>query len=373
MISIAYPDIDPRLARRRLGCQQADDYLRQVVDRLPAKRCKQIWTITIAPTAMFDDIGLRAIIKSICRYRGPGSKLLFKLKVPPPGYRDYYSLQAKFNNDHTVDLPIQAVRQYPTSQTEILTVELRWVHATFDFPSSLAEPQDYSTPVGLLMQYTCDHDVLLANQVLPFAHLGRQIPRSPMTWMRAMGSRLPGTWIKRVPPSYRKISPSAKVHPTAVIEGAVVGPGCHIGAHCVVRYSLLGKHVRLHDGAKVEYSVVDDNSWLMHDLVLYRCYVEPHVFLIHGPYQFSCFQARSAAFATIMMDYRPDGEPIKVKTPRGVVPYPGTFMGAMLEEHAKVLGGSLLSPGITVPKGTTIGPDYNQIIRPATIESFSNH
>src|SRR5207237_1434249 len=67
-----------------------------------------------------------------------------------------------------------------------------------------------------------------------------------------------------------RIARGAEIHPSAIVEGSVIGAGARIGALCVVRYSVIGESARLHDGAKVEYSVVGKGSWLMHDLVLSR-------------------------------------------------------------------------------------------------------
>jgi hypothetical protein len=102
----------------------------------------------------------------------------------------------------------------------------------------------------------------------------------------------------------------------------------------------------------------------MHDLVLIRSHVEDQVFLIHGPYQFSCFHSRSAAFATIMMDYRPDAKAIKAKTLSGIREYQGRFLGALLQERAKSLGGSLLAPGIIIPSETWLAVDNTNIHKP---------
>ena len=137
----------------------------------------------------------------------------------------------------------------------------------------------------------------------------------------------------------------------------------------MVRYSVLGKKVVLHDGAKVEYSIVDNESWLMHDLVLYRSLTESNVFLIHGPYQFSYFQHQSAAFANIMMDYRPDNSPIRINTPSGVRAYQGRFLGALLEEKARVFGGTLTAPGITIPSEQEITCDINTITTAKSLAS----
>jgi NDP-sugar pyrophosphorylase family protein len=169
-----------------------------------------------------------------------------------------------------------------------------------------------------------------------------------------MFARRRGRLHQRIPLYWNRIDPTAIIHPTAVIEGAVIGAGTRIGAGCVVRYSVLGNHVHLHDGAKVEYSAVDDRTWLMHDLVLYRSVAESDVFLIHGPYQFSFFQHASAAFATIMMDYRPDAREITITTTDGPRSYRGRFLGALLEEQSKVFGGTLTAPGITIPAGREV-------------------
>jgi NDP-sugar pyrophosphorylase family protein len=146
-----------------------------------------------------------------------------------------------------------------------------------------------------------------------------------------------------------------------VVEGSVIGRGARVGAHCVVRYSVIGERARLHDGAKVELSVVGAGAWLMHDLVLYRSVAEAGAFLIHGPYQFSYFQRGSGAFATIMMDYRPDARPIQVKTAHGLKPYGGRFLGSVVGEGAKTLGGSMLAPGRIVPPETWLAADPQQI------------
>ncbi|MDH5377962.1 MAG: hypothetical protein OEX00_06555, partial [Gammaproteobacteria bacterium] len=196
-----------------------------------------------------------------------------------------------------------------------------------------------------------------------FSHLATAAKKSFGAWWQAMNMAGIKSYKKAVSLAYKDVHKKAYVHPTAVVEGSVIGEGAHIGAHCVVRYSVIGKNVNLHDGAKVEYSVVDDQSWLMHDLVLYHSVTETEVFLIHGPYQFSYFQHTSAAFATIMMDYKPDERPIRIATPNGVVDVGSRFMGALLEEKSKVLGGTMTAPGITIFEGQHIGPDASQIVK----------
>src|SRR2546430_15394133 len=94
----------------------------------------------------------------------------------------------------------------------------------------------------------------------------------------------------------------------------------------------------------------------MHDLVLSRSVTEDEVFLIHGPYQFSLFQHASAAFATILMDWRPD-RAIHAPTDSGIRDYAGAFPGSVLGEGAQLLGRTLLPPGRVAPPRACLRPD----------------
>ena len=351
----------PELQPRRLLAQPVCQFHQQALTEINQKAPRTPWRVEIEENLLFDVSGLRQIQKAILQYRGNATRLRFELHIQEEAARDYYSHQLSEKLRNLV-LPVIAYRVGYTEceQTDVVTINLPCLRTLIDYPSALMPEDQNSTPLALLFPYVSDHDLLFANQIAVFSTLARRVHRAPFTWLKALFSDLPGTFRNRVALCYTKIDPTAEVHPTAIIEGAVVGPGCRIGAHCVVRYSILGQYVRLHDGAKVEYSVVDNHSWLMHDLVLYRSLVEQKVFLIHGPYQFSYFQHESAAFATIMMDYRPDAQPIRISTPNGLRAYRGRFLGALLAEKAKVLGGCITAPGIIIPAGqqVSVNPDH---------------
>ncbi len=334
------------------------------------------WTVILKNNLLFDVAGLKAIKKSIDSYQGTSEQLRFKLRLSPEATRDYYSHSIYIDENGLIELPITATRasnpvNTETDKQETLHINLNELSTAINYPLALTRPDINKTPLALLMPYGCAHDCLFANQIALFSQLNtlirRQIKHSPMLWLSALLSRKKNNLKQRLSISWKQIHPQADIHHTAIIEGSIIGEGCRVGAHCVVRYSVLGKNVQLHDGAKVEYSVVDDYSWLMHDLVLYRALVEKNCFLIHGPYQFSYFQKESAAFANIMMDYRPDDKPIRVNTPHGVRDYKGRFLGALLEERAKVFGGTLTAPGITIPEGQEISCDIHNITTAKTI------
>lgn len=350
------------LQRRRLLCQSIQQSHQTALAALN-KQSLNNWTIKLGENLLFDQAGLQAIAKAIQAYQGSANSLKFKLQLSAEAIRDYYSHSTYLKNGFIL-LPIEAYKINSDTKNlleETLTISLQELKTEINYPLSLTTPDSNRTPTALLLPYSCDHDLLFANQIAIFSALNFQVRKSPLSWIRAILNRRNISLNRRIALSWKKIHTDADIHPTAIIEGSIIGKGCRIGAYCVVRYSVLGENVVLHDGAKVEYSVVDNNSWLMHDLVLYRSLTEEQVFLIHGPYQFSYFQKQSAAFANIMMDYRPDNKPIRINTPKGVKDYKGRFLGALLEEKARVFGGTLTAPGITIPQEKQIYCDVEAI------------
>jgi len=333
------------------------------------------WIVQLGPDLLFDAAGLALVEAALRAYGGPAARLGFQLVADDVVLRDYYGLDPSARSDG-IALPITAVRTDATAseatdahntvhgagETETLTIALPSAREAVPLPPGLAPATEVGIPQALLMRDHGPFAFLFANQIALGSDLRRRVSRSPRAWLRAMVRRL-GVRDRhqRFARAYRSIHPTAEVHPTAVVEGAVIGARARIGAFCVVRYSIVAEDARLHDGAKVELSVVGAGTWLMHDLVLYRSVAERGVFLIHGPYQFSHFQRDSGGFATILMDYRPDGKPIQVRTPSGLRPYRGPFLGSVIGEGAKTLGGTLLAPGRIVPPDTWLAPDPDSI------------
>ena len=365
-IRFEYSGVEPALAERYLLNKSVEDAHREAISTARCGSTTDDWTVEIPKDLIFDRSGLELIGASLAEYDGDAQTLSLVLKTDEHCWRDYYTLQdPKLTHDQKLTLGVSATRERGSGEGT-LEVILDSVDFPMPFPTSFLPACDVGVPKALLTRYHCSHDMLIANWIAFGVALEREVRSSPWSWVKGVFSRRSGlTLSQRMSYSFSSIHPSASVHPTAVIEGSIVGAGARIGAHTVVRYSVIGENARLHDGAKVELSVVGDDSWLMHDLVLYRSVTEPDVFLIHGPYQFSYFQRSSSAFATIMMDWRPGDKPIRVMTCSGLLEYGGPLLGAVLEEGAKTLGGSLLAPGRVVPKDCWLGPDPGSIHAPA--------
>lgn len=310
------------------------------------------WRLEGSAQVVSDTTGCRLLARALKEYRGTAARVELGLRMPAQAWADYFSLHQPSSPEWT-PLGITAVR--PGEGADRLAIELPYVTTTIHFPTALTAAGDHVLPTALLMPIEHDVHLMFANQIALAALLARRAKQSYSACIRGLLSRQRQPLAVRVGHAFRDIHPSADVHPTAVIEGSIIGPGCRVGAHCTVRFSVLGANVRMHDGAIAEWSVVGDRTWLMHGLTVYRTMVERDCFLIHGPYQFSTFHAASSAFAAILMDYRPDGKPIRVLFPDGPRAYAGRFLGAVVGARARLLGGSLIAPGRMIAPGQWLG------------------
>jgi acetyltransferase-like isoleucine patch superfamily enzyme len=153
-----------------------------------------------------------------------------------------------------------------------------------------------------------------------------------------------------------RIGRNCDIHPTACLEGAIVGDNVRIGANAVVRLSHIGDGCEIGDNAAVRLSVVGPGSVLFDDLSLGFSVCYPNVFLIHGPYHLSVFGRDSAMFATILTDFRLDGKPIQIETDGKLEPIGFPFLGSFIGHRTRVGGGSIIAPGRVIPNDLLIFP-----------------
>jgi carbonic anhydrase/acetyltransferase-like protein (isoleucine patch superfamily) len=161
---------------------------------------------------------------------------------------------------------------------------------------------------------------------------------------------------------FSQIHPSASIHPTAVIEGSVIGPNAKIGAYAVVRFSVIGEKVFVDDHAGIKFSVLGEGSYIANNNVIFFTTVYPGAFLISGPYHFSCFGRNSAIMNSIPSDYRLDGKTIKVMTSKGLMDTGLKFAGSIFGHNTRVAAGLIFAPGRAVPNNLTLYPDPGRVI-----------
>jgi acetyltransferase-like isoleucine patch superfamily enzyme len=134
----------------------------------------------------------------------------------------------------------------PGASLEALRAEARPVMLPFDGPTERRELPRLGPPPHHLELPT---DGAVAAHVEHWVHLlwlaPLWLPNAAREGKRRRGPGAP-SWV----------GPGARVHRTAVLEGAIVGAGARIGAGCVVRHAFVGPNSHLNDFTKVRHSVL---------------------------------------------------------------------------------------------------------------------
>lgn len=146
-----------------------------------------------------------------------------------------------------------------------------------------------------------------------------------------------------------KIGKKCKIHPTAVVEGCIIGNNVIIGANAVVRLSYIGSECIIEDNCTVLYSVLGSKTCIAHNNIIIASMCYDEAYLIHGPYQFSIYGKNSAVFATINCDIRLDQKTVRIITENGIMDSGQNLLGIAFGHRSKVGGGNIIAPGRIVP------------------------
>jgi len=181
----------------------------------------------------------------------------------------------------------------------------------------------------------------------------------PEKWRTKPNSKIAFRALRRL----NKIGKNVSIHPTAVIEGAVIGDNSIIGAHAVIRLSQIGKNCKISENVSVMNSVLGDRTHISNSNYILNCFTYEEVFLIHGPYQFSIFGKNVACFAVINADIRLDQKTIKIPTEIGVLDSQQPLLGIAYGHRSKTGGGTIIAAGRIVPNDEIINPPDNIILK----------
>lgn len=149
---------------------------------------------------------------------------------------------------------------------------------------------------------------------------------------------------------------NCNIHPSAVVEGCILGDNVIVGANAVLRLSIIGSDTHISDSAVVTYSVIGERNYVSALNQLSFCLTYEDVFTIHGPYQFSVFGRSTAVFATINCDIRLDEKTISIETSNGVINSEQHLLGIAYGHGSKVGASNIIASGRLVPNKTILNP-----------------
>lgn len=156
------------------------------------------------------------------------------------------------------------------------------------------------------------------------------------------------------PHAPNRIAPSAWVHPTAHLEGCVVGERAAVGAHAVCTHSVIGARAQISEQAMLYRSVIGDGTSVAHQHRVFHAVTYPECFLISGALQWSIIGHASAIFAAWITDLRMDGGTIRTRIDGRLVDSGMSFLGVQLGHRARITAGVVTAPGRVVPNDALI-------------------
>ena len=195
-------------------------------------------------------------------------------------------------------------------------------------------------------------------------NLKRTVPfqKKVPKYLRNRFGQANGKWYYRGLKRMNKIGKNCKIHPTALIEGSILGDNVTVGANSIVRLSTLGSNCSVSDNVSVINSVLGDKTYIANSNYINSCLTFDEAFLIHGPYQISVFGENSACFAVINCDIRLDQKNIKIPTSQGVQDSKQEFLGIAYGHRSKTGGGNIIAAGRIVPNDLHITPPDSIIL-----------
>lgn len=154
-----------------------------------------------------------------------------------------------------------------------------------------------------------------------------------------------------------------QIHPTAVVEGAVLGDDVYIGPYAVVRGSVLKDGVRIEEHAIVNGSILGERARIGRKGMCNLCVLYPDAFVSTGwGHQFCLFGEGSFLAHSGMIYDLSFAKPIKVWMYGERVSTGWFFLGGAVGHRARLGGRTVLGYGAEVPNDALlVGPAHEAL------------
>lgn len=233
-------------------------------------------------------------------------------------------------------------------------------------PSQVTGAERWAHPVTSSVCLHLEHwlHVLQANRLAIQVAWVDEVVRRPWwgAWLLLKGA-LPGRgrFLWRLLGRANWIGKGVDIHPTARIEGAIIGDGARIGAQALVRASIVGAGAVLEDRCNVAYSVIGPRSFVSKYTLIYTSatFEEANV----GMSMQMCLVGRRAALTprATPIDVVPGGR-VRVEHRGRLVPVDIPVLGSAYGHECFVGADVYIGPGRALPNGTRVGPRPDRVL-----------
>ena len=165
------------------------------------------------------------------------------------------------------------------------------------------------------------------------------------------------------------IGKNCDIHPTAYIEGSVIGDNVMIGAGSVVRECHIGKNASIENNVTLNFTVIGEKGYIADGSTIRYSVIYPKTFFGFGTLScqmlgYNCFIGDGVTLA----DYRLDGRCVTVIKNGLVIDTANKILGSCLGNDTYLAAGTVVAPGRTIPNGTRVTPENHDIIQRITLD-----
>jgi hypothetical protein len=162
--------------------------------------------------------------------------------------------------------------------------------------------------------------------------------------------------------SLNRVGRGAKIHPSAVVEGAFIGAGASIGPGAVVRGAVLGAGASVESQAEVSFSVLGPDALVQRKAMLRFGVVHPGA-TVGGSTQLGVLGPGAALKHLAALLDQNFGAPVSVIRDGRRVEAPLGMIGVGLGARSVLGAGVYVAPGRTVPPDLVVAPPSSAVVR----------
>ena len=253
-------------------------------------------------------------------------------------------------------------------------------------PPLIVDPQERVLRIPMVAsQFGQDHLLLPLTEraLLPTAHYlqllwANLLLMPPFLWGRLLSPHLPLAILRllwgvlsagsvdprAIAGALNRVGRGARIHPTAVVEGCVLGPGAVIGAHAVVRSSVLGPGAQIEDLAFVDTAILGPGAIIRPQAMIKYAVLGPRA-IAGGSVQMGVLDQDAAVKHTAALPDQALGGPVFVTVNGARVEAPFGLAGSRVGARSVVGAAVLVAPGRALPPDLSILPDPALVLRGA--------
>jgi acetyltransferase-like isoleucine patch superfamily enzyme len=268
------------------------------------------------------------------------------------------------SRDEYVEYPLYYVPAgRPTDQPRAVVIDAdRWSDIV-RFPEHMLPGGGYRVPLSDMFVIQIGHwtNLWAANAAFLLAGLARLKKNRLRILMAALRAR--STNQNKLLGQANTFGRRCDIHPTAYIEGSIIGDNVKVAAGALIRESLIGSDSYIANGVIVDFSVVGEGSTLFNGCVVQHSTLYPGA-CVSSRYVGLNLAGRNVFISdgVTVADFRFDGKHVHVLKGGESVDTEVLLLGTCLGHDVYLGAGCILAPGRSVPNGWRIIPERGRLV-----------